>query len=309
MGKTVQNNYWLTPVFLLGWGVYLKTLCPTIYVGDSGELVAAGYGLGIPHPPGYPLYSLVGHLFSKLPLGEIAFRFNMFSGFFTSIAIICLAIYLYRLFNNPILSFSLAFTWAFGVANWEMANTTEVYPLMSALFIMLLLTLSLGKKSKKHGYLYLAALIYGLGLSAHYSFLLFSPGILIYLYWFLPSKGIFKKALLIFTIGLAGWLTFSYQPLRAENQPLINWGNPLNYSNMINHIKRAEYKEVAAVRTKEQFLRQFYYLYRYIRQELPIYSGFLALIGLGIMYLKMRDRKSTRLNSSHIPLSRMPSSA
>src|SRR4051794_26172736 len=60
--------------------VYLRTMCRTIYVGDSGELAAAVHVLGIPHPPGYPLYVLLGKLFSMLvPIGKPALRLNIFS--------------------------------------------------------------------------------------------------------------------------------------------------------------------------------------------------------------------------------------
>jgi len=48
------------------FAAYLLTLCPTVYVGDSGELTTAAATLGIPHPPGYPLYVLLGYAFSHL---------------------------------------------------------------------------------------------------------------------------------------------------------------------------------------------------------------------------------------------------
>src|SRR5262245_16109642 len=60
--------------------VYALGVCPTIYVGDSGELVAAVYLLGIPHPTGYPLYTLLGKLWTLLiPFGSIAYRMSLFS--------------------------------------------------------------------------------------------------------------------------------------------------------------------------------------------------------------------------------------
>jgi hypothetical protein len=55
--------------------VYALGACPTIYVGDSGELVAAVDTLGIPHPSGYPLYVLLGKLWTPLlPVGSVAHR-------------------------------------------------------------------------------------------------------------------------------------------------------------------------------------------------------------------------------------------
>ena len=64
------------------FGVYLSTICPTVYLGDSGELTTAAYCLGIPHNSGYPLYTLLGNLFCFLPLGNIAFRVNLMSTVF-----------------------------------------------------------------------------------------------------------------------------------------------------------------------------------------------------------------------------------
>src|SRR5262245_41092945 len=60
--------------------LYARGACPTIYVGDSGELVAAVHTLGIPHPTGYPLYVLLGKLWTlALPFGSIAWRMSVFS--------------------------------------------------------------------------------------------------------------------------------------------------------------------------------------------------------------------------------------
>jgi len=60
--------------------LYASGACPTVYVGDSGELVTAAAMLGIPHPTGYPLYVLLGHLWTVLlPIGEPAWRMSLFS--------------------------------------------------------------------------------------------------------------------------------------------------------------------------------------------------------------------------------------
>src|SRR5258706_5996690 len=72
---------------LLAFALYALGACSTIYVGDSGELVAAVYTLGIPHPSGYPLYVLLGKLWTLLvPIGSIAFRMSLFSAACASLA-------------------------------------------------------------------------------------------------------------------------------------------------------------------------------------------------------------------------------
>lgn len=75
-------------VFLSAFLVYLRTLTPSIELHDSGELVSSAYVLGICHPPGYPLYCLMGKLLTLiLPLSNIAFRMNIFSALAASVAV------------------------------------------------------------------------------------------------------------------------------------------------------------------------------------------------------------------------------
>jgi hypothetical protein len=64
--------------FAVPLGIYARTLCPTIYFGDSGEFVTAAHFLGVAHPTGYPLYCLLGHLFQvAVPWGDAAWRMNL----------------------------------------------------------------------------------------------------------------------------------------------------------------------------------------------------------------------------------------
>ena len=76
-------------VFCISFAVYFFTLCPTIFVGDSGELTAAALSCGIAHPPGYPLYVILGKLFSLIIPGEgTAYEINMFSAFCGSLSLV-----------------------------------------------------------------------------------------------------------------------------------------------------------------------------------------------------------------------------
>ena len=68
---------------LVTFGVYPATLAPGLtwsHEGaDGGDLITAAYTLGIPHPTGYPLYTLLGRLFSLLPVGNVAYRLHLMS--------------------------------------------------------------------------------------------------------------------------------------------------------------------------------------------------------------------------------------
>lgn len=150
-------------VFFICWVVYLHTLTPTVGLHDSGDMIAAAYVLGIPHPTGYPLYCLLGKLWMTiLPIGNIAYRMNLASAVCASLA--CMMVYFIVLkltvnskqwtvkrdfSNSSILPFSVsisklipaivgALMLAFATTFWEQAVIAEKYTL-NALFATLLI--------------------------------------------------------------------------------------------------------------------------------------------------------------------------
>ncbi|NLF37967.1 DUF2723 domain-containing protein, partial [bacterium] len=72
---------WITALitYAISFSVYVYTLQPTVGLEDSGELIAGAYRLGVPHPPGYPLWTIVAKLFTFIPVGDPAWRVNLFS--------------------------------------------------------------------------------------------------------------------------------------------------------------------------------------------------------------------------------------
>ena len=67
-------------LFVLILAVYVRTMHPSVSGGDNGELLGCACELGIAHPPGYPTFTMVGHLFFKFfPFGKPAFRIAFMS--------------------------------------------------------------------------------------------------------------------------------------------------------------------------------------------------------------------------------------
>ena len=62
--------------------VYVQTLCPSVPGGDAGELIQVAIEGGVVHPPGYPTWTMLAYAFSRLPLGEPAWRINLSSAVF-----------------------------------------------------------------------------------------------------------------------------------------------------------------------------------------------------------------------------------
>ena len=72
----------VTLVVLAG---YIASLAPTVTFWDAGEFIAATKILGIPHPPGTPLFVLMGHVWATLlPIGSWAYRTNLLSASFSA---------------------------------------------------------------------------------------------------------------------------------------------------------------------------------------------------------------------------------
>jgi tetratricopeptide (TPR) repeat protein len=96
--KSVQNtspgrNFWARSellcsgsVFVVALLVYTFTLAPTVTLVDSGELIVAARGLGVAHPPGFPLWVMLAHLASLVAFGNIAARINFSSALFAALA-------------------------------------------------------------------------------------------------------------------------------------------------------------------------------------------------------------------------------
>src|SRR5690606_2507192 len=117
---------------------YVITLAPTVTFRDAGELVAAAYSLGIPHPPGTPLWVLVAHVWGKvLPFGDYAWRLNLMSAIGGAVSA-----GLWFLVGNSLVrrldraapaylaiggGVAAALCSAFGFTNWQNANEAEVY--------------------------------------------------------------------------------------------------------------------------------------------------------------------------------------
>ncbi|MDQ2809621.1 MAG: DUF2723 domain-containing protein [Chloroflexota bacterium] len=82
--------------------LYGRTLAPAVLVGDSGEFQFTGAILGIPHPTGYPLYTLLGKAWSLLPLGTVAYRINLSSACYLAAAVGLVAWLIWALGGRPL---------------------------------------------------------------------------------------------------------------------------------------------------------------------------------------------------------------
>jgi hypothetical protein len=206
--------------FVLPFAVYLRTLAPTVYGLDSTELTTGAYCLGLVHAPGYPLYLLIGHLFTHLPIGNVGYRMNLMSAFFGASAAALLYLVLCRLCRRPLAALSAVLLLAFSFFFWSPSVMAEVYSLHAFLMVALILIVIIWQKQRNHRLLFLFAFVVGLSLGNHLSTVLLLPGLL---YWILSTdhKQFLRPKhlavmLALFALGLSVYL---YLPLRYAAQP------------------------------------------------------------------------------------------
>ncbi|MBM4388583.1 MAG: DUF2723 domain-containing protein, partial [Deltaproteobacteria bacterium] len=72
--------------FIIPFAIYLFTVSPSPFWLDSPELIASSHILGIPHPPGNPLYILPAKFASLIPIGSVPFRINLLSALFGALS-------------------------------------------------------------------------------------------------------------------------------------------------------------------------------------------------------------------------------
>ncbi len=161
--------------------LYVSTLPPTVVGEDDGLFLMAGANLGIGHPPGYPLYTLIVHLFTRLPFGDAAFLGHLSSAVLGALA--CGAVYgcarLLRAAPAP----ALAAAWLFGVSEqfWSQAIIAEVYTLNALLFFATYALVLVGARDSRPGWpLVAAAVTWGAGLANHWPLMMLAtPGLLL----------------------------------------------------------------------------------------------------------------------------------
>jgi 4-amino-4-deoxy-L-arabinose transferase-like glycosyltransferase len=161
--------------------LYVHTLAPGLLYGDSGEFQTLVYSLGMTHPTGYPVYLLLGRLFTLLPIGNQAWRVNLFSAVLAGLTVACVYLIVRLLTGWRLAAATAALTLAVAPLFWYFAVIAELYIPACAFLSSVLLFLLLWRQTGKWGWLATSALLGGLSLGVHSSVALAAPGILVYL--------------------------------------------------------------------------------------------------------------------------------
>ena len=267
--------------------LYVATLPRTVVLEDDGLFLMAGVHLGVAHPPGYPLYTLIVHLFTRLPFGDPAFLGHLSSAVLGALA--CGAVYACARLLRASPAPALTAAWLFGVSEqfWSQAIITEVYTLNALLFFAAYALVLLGARDPRRQWpLWCAAVAWGAGLANHWPLMvLATPGLALAL---LPAwREVLPRLLrLLGAALLAAGLPYAWMVWLSQQAPLISfYGSIDTWSDFWFYIGRQGYSGVdvspsAGWSDRAAFLGWF--AADLVRQTtLP--GAALALVGLGTL--------------------------
>lgn len=165
-------------VFLAAFGFYLAGASPSIAPRDSADMLSAAQTLGVAHPPGYPLYAVLGHLWQTLfPWGNPAYRLAVMSCLAAAGAVFFLFLHVRRR-SGAWAALTAAAILLFSAPLWKFALIQEKYSVHACL-VAVLVYLSEGGKEDFWRRARLSGFIAGLGSVNHQSLLFFLPGFLL----------------------------------------------------------------------------------------------------------------------------------
>ncbi|XP_023557421.1 transmembrane protein 260 [Octodon degus] len=236
-------------VFAAVAAVFTITLPPSVPGGDSGELITAAHELGVAHPPGYPLFTLVAKLaMTLLPFGTLAYRVNLLCGLFGAVAAALLFFTVFRLSGSRAGGILAAGVFSFSRLTWQWSIAAEVFSLNN-LFVGLLMALTVhfeeAKTAKERSKIAkIGAFCCGLSLCNQHTIVIYVLCIIPWiLFRLLKEKELSLGSMAALALAFsAGLLPYLYLPISSYfNQARWTWGDQTTLRGFLTHFLREEY--------------------------------------------------------------------
>lgn len=312
--------------FFISLGAYLLTFARTVTLVDSGELILTSAKLGVAHPPGFPLYTILGYIFSKLPFfGTPAAKMSFMSAVFAALASAVLTLIVINIYDgftelspsnkkpnvkkstinhlvlSPIfrqlLPIAIGLCFAFSSTFWFYASVAEVYTLnIFVLSVIIYLMLEWHLFNKKgdlinaNRIIPIAALVYGLALGVHHvTILLTLPAIAFLVVHTAGFNYLLSRPVKIaFITVLIGFAIYIYLPIAASQAPILNWGNPDSLEKFYWHISAKQYRVNLSLNS-ETIIPEFKYFFKLVFWQFTPLGLIAALIGLEAFWRRQRS--------------------
>ena len=258
-------------VFGATLAAYALTATRSLYWGDSAEFVAVARTLGVAHPPGYPLYTLLGALAVRLPFGTPFLRMSLLSAFFAAGAAAVAALVVWvatgppspeagrRTLQRAAGALFAGATLAFGPTYWSQAVVPEVYSLAAFLALLALLLFTVWSRTRGSGSeeplsgsvpparplrgdgpVVILGLVLGLAFAHHLTVAFVALPLAVALLG-LRRRPSFKATLSATGLLVLGLSLYAYLPLRAAHDPAILWTPIGTWQELLEHVTGAQY--------------------------------------------------------------------
>lgn len=310
--------------FVVIFATYLVTLAPTTAFWDTSEYIAAAYTLGIPHPPGNPLFTLMAHVWGMIPLvADYAQRINLFAAF-TSAAGAAFWFLIAERWTRSILParaprMAAAFAGVLASATawtvWNQSTVNEKVYTVSLLSIAMVVWFTLRWADEAPGERrdrWLIASVYILALSStnHMMGILAAPVLGIYVLmtdWrVILRPRVIASVVVVVVVGLS--LNYIYLPIRAGQYPPINEGEPVGFFSkaLSDVLGRVQYQKPPVGTRMSPLSAQLamyweYWSWQWARDLGPLKglaTGFFTALGLGGLVALVRRNLRAGLSAS-----------
>jgi hypothetical protein len=301
--------------------LYGSTLAPTVAFVDSGELTLAAYSGGVAHPPGFPLYVLLAHLATLIPIGDIAVRVNFASAAFAALTCALVGLIVFHATRagtagpeqgsspdaaKPTLAPAVLSGLLLACSHtlWAYATVAEVYTLNAAIsttvWLLLIRWRHLWCEAARRGnlppdrLLYNAAIVFGLGLGVHLTTMgLLLPAMVAFVVGTMgrSARTLQRVLLASATTAAAAVAVYAYLPLAASRQPLMNWGNPNDWQRLLWHVTGRQYQGFLSFSGSTAISELKYFLHLAAGEFGPPWAPIVpTLAGAGLAVTYRRDR-------------------
>jgi hypothetical protein len=234
--------------------LYVRTAARDIVVGDTPELMTVAVTFGVAHPSGYPLLTLLGHLFSLLPFGAVAFRVNLMSAVCGAGTVALAYLTAYWLTRSWPAAALAALALGLNPLFWSWSLVFEAFSLNNLLAASLIALLVLWELRGRDAYLIAAALVSGLALSNHLTIVLLGPATL-GLLWRHRDRLLRRPRVVAWCAGalLLGLLPYASIPWAAARHPFLSWGDVRSVSDLVALFLRRDYGTAQLVVPDSEF--------------------------------------------------------
>ncbi len=234
------------------FALYAATVAPGLYPRDSGELVTAAATLGIPHPPAYPTYVLLGRAAASVPVGDVALRVNLLSALLGAVAVGLAFSVVRRLSGSAPAALFAAATLGLSRVFWQHATVAEVFTLHLALVLgalRLLLAWHDRPPERRGAPLLALGALGGLALGNQHTAVLVAPGLLVALASAEPRTLRSRAFLRAVGLGLlVAAALYAFVLLRSRQDPFLDWGDPETLPRLLDVFLRREFGSLSLSR-------------------------------------------------------------